>query len=232
MGAKNLRNRCTLFLSQYYARRAMTDTKAILETLSKDFPNPKSELVFHSPYELIVAVILSAQCTDKRVNQVTPALFAEAPTVEVLAQLPIERLEELIRSCGFYHVKARHLHDMAVDVTQKFDGKIPDNLEQLQTLSGVGRKTANVVYAVGFGGQAIAVDTHVFRVSNRLGIACADNVIDVEKQLMASIPQEQWADSHHYILLHGRYVCKAQRPHCEVCSVKNYCKYYGEHHAE
>ena len=192
----------------------MTDTKAILEILSKDFPDAKSELHFNSPYELIVAVILSAQCTDKRVNLVTPALFNEAPTVDKLAAIPTERLEMLIRSCGFYHTKAAHLKQMAHDVVERFGGNIPDNLDDLQTLAGVGRKTANVVYAVGFGGQAIAVDTHVFRVSNRLGIASADNVLDTEKQLMQVIPREQWADSHHYILL------------------QSYCKYYEEHHAE
>lgn len=208
----------------------MTDTKAILETLSRDFPDPKSELHFNSPYELIVAVILSAQCTDKRVNLVTPALFAEAPTVNELAAIPTERLEALIHSCGFYRTKAAHLKQMARDVKERFGGNIPDNIEDLQTLAGVGRKTANVVYAVGFGGQAIAVDTHVFRVANRLGIVDAKNVSDTEKQLMQAIPREQWADSHHYILLHGRYVCKAQRPLCDSCSVSGYCKYYGEHH--
>lgn len=209
----------------------MTNTKAVLETLSKDFPNAKSELHFNSPYELIVAVILSAQCTDKRVNLVTPALFKEAPTVDKLAEMSTEHLETLIHSCGFYHTKAAHLKKMAQDVVARFGGQIPNNLDDLQTLSGVGRKTANVVYAVGFGGQAIAVDTHVFRVSNRLGIVHADNVLDTEQQLMNVIPREQWADSHHYILLHGRYVCKAQRPLCDVCSVKQYCKYYEEHHA-
>ncbi len=211
-----------------FSKKNMADTKAILERLSKDFPNAKSELHFNSPYELIVAVILSAQCTDKRVNLVTPALFAEAPTVGALAEMPIERIEELIRSCGFYHNKAAHLKQMAQDVVERFGGSIPDNLNDLQTLSGVGRKTANVVYAVGFGGQAIAVDTHVFRVSNRLGIAQANNVLDTEKQLMEAIPREQWADSHHYILLHGRYVCKAQKPLCGSCSVREFCKYYNE----
>ncbi len=206
----------------------MTDTKAILEILARDFPDPKSELCFHSPYELIVAVILSAQCTDKRVNTVTPALFREAPTVQALAAMPVERLETLIRSCGFYHAKAAHLKEMAQDVVERFGGRIPDTIDELQTLSGVGRKTANVVYAVGFGGQAIAVDTHVFRVSNRLGIVCADNVSDTEKQLMQAIPREQWADSHHYILLHGRYVCKARKPLCDSCSLRDYCKYYKD----
>ncbi len=216
--------------SLFVGTKFMADTKEILTILSRDFPEPKSELNFRSPYELIVAVILSAQCTDKRVNLVTPSLFAEAPTVQALAAMPVERLEQLIHSCGFYHTKAAHLKSMAQDVVDRFDGRIPDNLDDLQTLAGVGRKTANVVYAVGFGGQAIAVDTHVFRVANRLGITCANNVLDTEKQLMQAIPPEKWADSHHYILLHGRYVCKAQRPLCDSCSVRHLCQYYAQRH--
>lgn len=206
----------------------MANTQAILKILAKDFPNAKSELNFRNPYELIVAVILSAQCTDKRVNQVTPALFEVAPTPEKLADLPLEQIEKIIRSCGFYHSKATYLKEMAHDLVVRFDGQVPQNLKDLQTLKGVGRKTANVVYAVAFGGQAIAVDTHVFRVSNRLGIVNAKNVLDTERQLMQAIPQEEWADSHHYILLHGRYVCKAQNPQCGRCSVKDYCKHYSE----
>lgn len=206
----------------------MTDTISILQTLAKDFPNPKSELHFESPFQLLVAVILSAQCTDKRVNQVTPALFEVAPTPQKMADIPQEQLEQLIHSCGFYHSKANYLKQMSRDVVTRFGGNVPDNIEDLRTLAGVGRKTANVVYAVAFGGQAIAVDTHVFRVSNRLGLACANNVLDTEKQLMQVIPQDQWADSHHYLLLHGRYVCKSQRPLCENCSVKQFCKHYKE----
>ncbi len=206
----------------------MTDTFSILQTLAKDFPNPKSELQFQSPFQLLVAVILSAQCTDKRVNQVTPALFEVAPTPQKMADLPQEQLEQLIHSCGFYHSKANYLKQMSRDLLTRFGGNVPNNIEDLRTLAGVGRKTANVVYAVAFGGQAIAVDTHVFRVANRLGIACANNVLDTEKQLMQAIPQNQWADSHHYLLLHGRYVCKSQRPLCEKCSVKQFCKYFKE----
>lgn len=208
----------------------MADTKRILEILAQDFPNAKSELNFNSPFELLVAVILSAQCTDKRVNTVTPALFSEAPDAEALANLPQERIEQLIRSCGFYHSKATYLKQMAQDIVTRFGGEVPQTLEELRTLAGVGRKTANVVYAVAFGGQAIAVDTHVFRVSNRLGIVNATNVLGTEKQLMQAIPPEQWADSHHYILLHGRYVCKSQRPNCSECHVSSLCKYYGETH--
>lgn len=207
----------------------MNNCKQILEQLQRDFPNAQSELNFNNPYELIVAVILSAQCTDKRVNQVTPKLFELAPTPQALADMPLDLLEDTIRSCGFYHNKAKHLRSMAADVVSKYGGQVPSNLADLQTLAGVGRKTANVVYAVAFGGQAIAVDTHVFRVANRLGIATATNVLDTEKQLMAVIPQERWADSHHHILLHGRYVCKAQKPNCAGCSVSRWCRYFKEH---
>lgn len=206
----------------------MTNTQKILDTLAKDFPNAKSELNFNSPFQLLVAVILSAQCTDKRVNLVTPRLFEVAPDAKTLAQLPQEQIEEIIHSCGFYHSKATYLKQMSQDIVNRFGGEVPNNIDDLRTLAGVGRKTANVVYAVGFGGQAIAVDTHVFRVSNRLGIANAKNVLDTEKQLMQAIPREQWADSHHYLLLHGRYVCKAQNPQCQRCSVKDFCKHYKE----
>lgn len=206
----------------------MTNTQKILDTLAKDFPNAKSELDFNSPFQLLVAVILSAQCTDKRVNLVTPRLFEVAPDAKTLAQLPQEQIEDIIHSCGFYHSKATYLKQMSQDIVNRFGGEVPNNIDDLRTLAGVGRKTANVVYAVGFGGQAIAVDTHVFRVSNRLGIANAKNVLDTEKQLMQAIPREQWADSHHYLLLHGRYVCKAQNPQCQRCSVKDFCKHYKE----
>ena len=202
-----------------------TNTQKILEILSQEFPNPKSELHFETPFELLVAVILSAQCTDKRVNAVTPALFAVANTPEKMANLPIEQIEELIRSCGFYHNKAQFLKQASADIVARFQGVVPNNLDDLRTLAGVGRKTANVVYAVAFGGQAIAVDTHVFRVSNRLGIVSAKNVLDTERQLQEAIPQNMWADAHHYILLHGRYVCKSQRPLCETCRLNQLCKY-------
>lgn len=209
----------------------MTYTSQILDILAKDFPNAQSELHFNSPFELLVAVILSAQCTDKRVNTVTPALFKVAGTPQQMAALPLEQIENIIHSCGFYHSKATYLRDMSQDLLDRFHGQVPKTLAELQSLKGVGRKTANVVYAVAFGGQAIAVDTHVFRVSNRLGIVNANNVLDTEKQLMAAIPPENWSDSHHYILLHGRYVCKSQNPQCEKCSVSKYCNYYKEKHA-
>ena len=207
----------------------MDYTQQIMSQLALDFPNAASELHFNSPYQLLVAVILSAQCTDKRVNQVTPALFKVANTPQQMADLPLEQIEQLIHSCGFYHSKATYLKDMSQDLLDRFNGQVPNNLADLQSLKGVGRKTANVVYAVAFGGQAIAVDTHVFRVSNRLGLVDASNVLDTEKQLMQVLPQDKWADSHHYILLHGRYVCKSQNPNCKECSLKQFCKYFREH---
>lgn len=209
----------------------MTDYSAnnakIMEILQQDFPNPKSELDYSSPFELLVAVILSAQCTDKRVNIVTKQLFAHANTAELMVALPLSKVEELIHPCGFYHNKAKFLLSMSSDIINRFGGNVPDNIEDLRSLAGVGRKTANVVYAVAFGGQAIAVDTHVFRVSNRVGLANAKNVLDTEKQLMALLPQHTWADSHHYILLHGRYVCKSQNPQCHMCHISQYCKHYN-----
>lgn len=213
-------------------KQIMADTEKILQTLAKDFPNPKSELNFNSPFELLVAVILSAQCTDKRVNKVTPALFALADTPQQMAELPTQKIEELIHSCGFYHSKASYLKEMSQDLISRFNGVVPSSLDELRSLKGVGRKTANVVYAVAFGGNAIAVDTHVFRVSNRLGIANAKSVLETEKQLMQAIPENQWADSHHYILLHGRYVCKAQHPLCEKCSVQSLCEFYKNQHKD
>ena len=201
-------------------------TQKIIEILSKEFPNPKSELHFKNPFELLVSVILSAQCTDKRVNQVTEKLFQVADTPEKMLELKDEELEKLIYSCGFYKNKAKFLKQASYDLVHRFHGKVPETIEELRTLSGVGRKTANVVYAVGFGGQAIAVDTHVFRVSNRLGLAHAKNVLDTETQLMGEIDRDLWADCHHYILLHGRYVCRSQNPRCDKCGLTAYCEYY------
>lgn len=202
--------------------------KTIIELLGKEHPNAKSELVFSSTYQLLVAVILSAQCTDRRVNEVTKQLFEIAPTAEKMVQLSQIDLEKLIFSCGFYKNKAKHVLSCSRDIIERFYGQVPNTVEKLKTLAGVGQKTANVVYAVGFGGQAIAVDTHVFRVSNRIGITDAKNVSETEKQLKNAIDEDLWSDCHHYILLHGRYVCKSQKPNCGECSVKDYCKYYSE----
>ncbi len=203
-------------------------TEKIIKILSEKYPDAKSELIFENTFQLLVAVILSAQCTDKRVNNVTPTLFAKAPTAAALADLPTDELEKLIFSCGFYRAKAQHLKTMAKELVERFDGNVPDDIDSLRTLAGVGRKTANVVYAVGFGGQAIAVDTHVFRVANRLGLAHAKDVLNTEKQLMAAIDNNLWSDCHHYILLHGRYVCKSKRPSCGECPLTEYCDFFND----
>lgn len=193
----------------------------ILADLHKD---AQCELNFTTPFELLVAVILSAQCTDKRVNMVTDKLFKLASTPEDFVAMPIEELEGHIHSCGFYHNKAKAIKEMSSSVLAL--GGVPTTRDELMKLSGVGRKTANVVTAVAFGGNAIAVDTHVFRVSNRLGIANGDTPEKVEEQLMAGFDEEVWSKLHHYLIFHGRYVCTAKKPNCGDCPLKNHCNHY------
>ncbi|MDE6867760.1 MAG: endonuclease III [Clostridia bacterium] len=200
----------------------------ILQGLAGLYPNAKPELKFSSPYELLVAVILSAQCTDARVNKVTEVLFKEYNTPEKMLSLSQAELERYIFACGFYRNKAAHILSASRDIMEKFNGEVPATLEDLQTLAGVGRKTANVVYAVAFGGDAIAVDTHVFRVSNRLGLAQGNTPEKVEKALMQAIPKSEWSKAHHYLIYHGRRVCKSQRPDCENCTLKKLCDFYNK----
>lgn len=200
------------------------DKIKIFDILKNKFPISQCELNFENNYQLIVAVILSAQCTDKRVNIVTPKLFEKYPTVQDLAKADIEELKDIIRSCGFYNNKSKNLIAMAKDVTNKFDGEIPSNYDDLVALAGVGRKTANVVMAVGFGKDAIAVDTHVFRVSNRLGIK-SKNPLECEKQLQKIFPKENWSELHYLLVLFGRYFCKAIKPNCENCELKEFCEF-------
>ena len=199
----------------------------ILEELERLYPDAKPALIYNSPYELLVAVILSAQCTDERVNKVTEVLFKEHSTPESMLTLSQPELEKYIFSCGFYRNKAAHILSASADILEKFAGEVPSTLEELQTLAGVGRKTANVVYAVAFGGDAIAVDTHVFRVSNRLGIANGKTPEKVEDDLMKAIPQNMWSKAHHYLIWHGRRVCHSQKPDCINCTLKDYCKFYN-----
>lgn len=204
----------------------MDNTKEILNELALLYPDAQPALHFKSPYELLVAVILSAQCTDERVNKVTAVLFEKYDTPEKMVSLTQEELEKYIFSCGFYHNKAAHILSASYDILEKFGGEVPSTLEELKTLAGVGQKTANVVYAVAFGGDAIAVDTHVFRVSNRLGIAEGNTPAKVEEGLCKAIPQELWSKAHHYLIYHGRRVCHSQRPDCPDCTLKEYCKFY------
>lgn len=200
----------------------MSDKKQIFEILKNKFPAANCELHFNNNYELIVAVILSAQCTDKRVNIVTPNLFKKYPTVKDLANANEQELKNIIHSCGFYNNKSKNLIAMAKDVCQKFGGEIPSDYDDLISLSGVGRKTANVVMAVGFGKDAIAVDTHVFRVSNRLGIK-SKNPLECEKQLQKIFDQKDWSHLHYLLVLFGRYYCKAIKPECSNCELKEFC---------
>ena len=201
-------------------------TNEVLSELARLYPDAKPALEFRSPYELLVAVILSAQCTDERVNKVTRVLFEKHAAPRDLLSLSQEELERYIYSCGFYHNKAQHILSATRDILEKFGGEVPATLEDLRTLAGVGRKTANVVYAVAFGGDAIAVDTHVFRVSNRLGLAHANTPEKTEQQLMAAIPKDDWSKAHHWLIFHGRRVCHSQKPDCANCTLAKKCEFY------
>ena len=198
----------------------------VYDKLQSLFERAECELNFSNNFELLVAVMLSAQCTDKRVNIVTKELFKQYPTAQALSQANLLELEKAIYSCGFYHNKAKNLIAMSKDLINKFDGKVPNNFEDLVSLAGVGRKTANVVLAVGFNEQTIAVDTHVFRVSNRLGIVKADNPYKCEMALQKVIDKQKWSTFHHMLVLFGRYYCKSQNPQCKNCILQNNCKYY------
>ena len=201
--------------------------REILCELEKLYPQAAPALHFNSPYELLVAVILSAQCTDERVNKVTAELFKEYNTPQKMLTLSQQELEKRIFSCGFYHNKAAHILSASRDIIEKFGGQVPSDHAALKTLAGVGQKTANVVYAVAFGGDAIAVDTHVFRVSNRLGLAHATTPEKTELQLNAAIPKDMWSRAHHWLIFHGRRVCHSQRPDCANCTLKTWCEYYN-----
>lgn len=199
----------------------------IIEYFMINQPVAETELEYTDPYELIVAVILSAQCTDKRVNLITPAFFSVFPTVEKLATAKKEEVFELIKSCSYPNNKTGHLVGMAAMVVEKFGGIIPSDVDELQKLPGVGRKTANVMASVAFGQPRMAVDTHVHRVAARLGLTeGAKNPLQTELQLVRHIPEEKIAVAHHWLILHGRYVCQARKPKCEECGLKLFCKYF------
>lgn len=200
--------------------------KKVIDWFRENVPVAESELRYDNPYQLVVAVILSAQCTDKRVNMTTPAIYHRYPTVDDLALATHEELFELIKSISYPNNKTKNIIAMAKKVVSDFESTIPESIEELQTLPGVGRKTANVVASVAFAKPAIAVDTHVFRVANRIGLAVdAKTPLEVEKQLMLHIPKDLWAIAHHWLILHGRYVCTARNPKCEACGIKEYCKW-------
>ena len=190
-------------------------------------PVAESELNYRNPYELLVAVMLSAQCTDKRVNMVTPALFEAYPTPELLAKATSDEVFEYVKSVSYPRSKAEHLVAMAQRLVEVYHGEVPDTIEELQTMQGVGRKTANVVCAVIWNQPTMAVDTHIFRVSERLGLTTnSRNPLQTERQLVKYIPADIIPKAHHWLLLHGRYVCQARKPQCETCGLSAYCRYY------
>ena len=197
----------------------------VLRILKQTYPDAKPALHFTSPFELLVATMLSAQCTDKQVNKCTDVLFPLYNTAEAFAALDFETLEPYIRSCGFYRMKGEHILAMSRILTERYGGEVPQTREELTALPGVGRKTANVVLSNAFRIPAIAVDTHVFRVANRIGLAQAKDVEHTERQLMQNIPEKDWGDAHHWLIYHGRQVCSAQRPKCADCPLKEICTY-------
>ena len=194
-----------------------------LEILEETYRGAKPELHFSNPFELLIAVILSAQCTDKRVNITTARLFKKAATPEAIVALGISGLEEEIKDCGLFRNKAKNIMATCRTLVEEFGGEVPADYDTLLKLPGVGRKTANVVTSVAFGRPAIAVDTHVFRVANRLKLAAGETPLAVEKGLMKAIPREKWSAAHHWLIYHGRRVCKANRPLCGECPLADVC---------
>lgn len=201
------------------------DVINIIEILKNTYPDAKCSLDFETPFELLIAVILSAQCTDDRVNKTTPSIFAKCSTAEDFANIPLSELEDLIHPCGFYKNKAKNIKLTAQKILDKFDGKVPDNMEDLMSLPGVGRKTANVIMLEAFNKpQGIAVDTHVKRLSNRIGLSAKNEPEKIEQDLLKQIPKKYYKDVNHIFIWHGRNTCTARSPKCESCTIQKYCK--------
>jgi endonuclease-3 len=201
----------------------------IIQYFKKNKPVAETELHYTNPFSLLVAVILSAQCTDKRVNLITPELLKAFPTAKQMAEAEVFEIFEYIRTCSYPNNKAKHLVGMAKGLVSNFNGKVPDNIKDLQTLPGVGRKTANVIVSVIYNKPAMAVDTHVFRVSERLGLTTnAKNVLETEKQLVNNISPDLLPIAHHWLILHGRYICLARKPKCNECELTEWCKYFSK----
>lgn len=203
----------------------------VIAYFEQAMPIAETELHYDNPFQLLMAVILSAQCTDKRINQISPALFEAYPTPEVMAVATPEAVFEYVKSVSYPNSKANHLVGMAKMLVEKFNGIVPDNLDDLIQLPGVGRKTANVIQAVVYNKAAMAVDTHVFRVSNRIGLTTNSKTpLATEKELTKNIPEELIPKAHHWLILHGRYTCTAKKPKCDTCGLKLCCKYYCDQH--
>lgn len=205
----------------------MKDVNKILDQLEITYPDAKCELNYQTPFELLIATILSAQCTDVRVNKVTEELFKKYNTPEAFAKLSEEEIGMEIKSCGLYKSKSKKIKESSRIICDKFGGQVPRTLEELIELPGVGRKTADVVLSNAFNVDAIAVDTHVFRVSNRIGIVNESNVEKTEFALMKAIPKNRWSHSHHLLIFHGRRICKARKPECEICPISKDCDYFN-----
>ncbi len=202
------------------------EIRRVLDILKETYGQTGTALKFRTPFQLLVSTMLAAQSTDKQVNKITRDLYRDYPDPQSFLKLSVEELEEKIKSIGLYRNKARHILATAKMLVEKYHGQVPQTREELVKLPGVGRKTANVVLSVGFNHDAIAVDTHVFRVSNRIGLANAPTPEKTELQLMENIPREEWSTAHHWLIWHGRQICKAQNPRCEVCPLRDYCEYY------
>ncbi|MCE5178321.1 MAG: endonuclease III [Porphyromonadaceae bacterium] len=203
--------------------------KKVIDWFEANAESAETELHYTNNYQLLVAVILSAQCTDKRVNMITPALFETYPTTEVMAAATPEAVYEYIRSCSYPNNKAKNLVGMARKLVSDFAGEVPTDIDSLLTIPGVGRKTANVMLAVAFDTPAMPVDTHVFRVANRIGLTDNSKTpLETERELVRYIPRELLAKAHHWLILHGRYICVARKPKCEICGLRDWCRYYAK----
>lgn len=206
----------------------MNNINKILDILETTYPDAQCELNYTTPFELLIATILSAQCTDVRVNKVTDELFKKYNTPAAFSKLTIGEIEKEIKSCGLYKSKAEKIKQTSNKICDLYNGEVPDELDKLVELPGVGRKTANVVLSNAFNLDAIAVDTHVFRVSNRIGIVHTTTPEKTEFELMKVIPKKRWSHSHHLLIFHGRRICKARKPECNICPIKSDCDYYSE----
>ena len=206
----------------------MKDVNKILDQLEEIYPDAKCELDYTTPFELLIATILSAQCTDVRVNMVTGDMFKKYNTPEAFKNISIDEISKEIKTCGLYKSKSQKIKETSTMICDIHNGQVPDNLEELVKLPGVGRKTAGVVLSNAFNQPAIAVDTHVFRVANRIGIVHTKTPEKTEFALMDAIPKERWSHSHHLLIFHGRRMCKARKPECEICPIASDCNYYQE----
>ncbi len=211
---------------------AAENRSAILSKLEKKYQGTETALDYQSPFQLLISTLLAAQSTDVQVNKIMTPFYADHPDAASIAKLPLDYIEARISKIGLYRNKAKNMLKTANMIMDEFDGEVPRTQKELESLAGVGRKTANVVRSIAFGEPAIAVDTHVFRVSNRLGLANAKDVVKTEEQLMKRVPKEKWSEAHHWLIWHGRKLCKAQKPLCDQCELREHCKFFKQYAGE